>query len=112
MKNPKHVQFIRELPCVITLMDAGVQPHHLMRDDMGRIIRGMGKRAGDQFCIPLHHKRHDDLHNCGDEVGYLEKSGILYPVELSLILFDHTGDHEFCERVIRAWNIDKRRNDR
>jgi len=103
IEDKDHLKFVASLKCVITGSEYGIQAHHLMRDDMRRIIRGTGKRAQDNFVIPLHHAKHTELHMDGNEVRYLEENGIYHPVELALILYAFTGQEEFCNRVLETW---------
>ena len=104
IKDKKHLEFVAtQLPCIITGSDHGIQAHHLLRDDMQRISRGTGMRAQDNFVVPMRHDKHTDLHMNGNEVQYLISQGVWFAVELALILYDHTGDTEFCTRVLRAW---------
>lgn len=98
-----HLEFVASLQCAITGAREGLQSHHLLRDAMGRIKRGVGMRAGDDFAVPLHHAKHTELHMDGNETRYLEENGIYCPVELALILYAFTGQEEFCNRVLETW---------
>ena len=103
IKDKNHLKFICNLQCCITGAKEGLNAHHLLRDDMGRIKRGMGMKAGDDFTIPLHFAKHQELHADGNEPRYLEEEGIYRPVELALILYAFTGQEEFCNRVLETW---------
>lgn len=94
-----------ELPCVITHSERGIQSHHLMRDEMQRIIRGTGKRAQDNFVIPLRHDIHQLLHFDGNEPRFLMEHGIYRPVELALTLFANKHDMVFCRRLVLSWGV-------
>ncbi len=103
IKDRAHLKFVATLPCAITGAENGVQSHHLLRDDLGRIKRGMGIKAGDNFVLPIHHAKHTELHMDGSETKYLEENGIRCPVDLALILYAFTGQEEFCNRVLEIW---------
>ena len=70
---PKHLAFIRTLECPIYPGLRPVHAHHLLRADPAR---GMGRRAADNFVIPLSRKAHDELHHHGGEEAYLLGHGI------------------------------------
>ena len=70
--NKKHLEFVSTLPCCIC-GKFGVQVHHLLRADPKR---GAGRKAGDEFVIPLCHHHHQGLHLCGGEGFYLGQHGI------------------------------------
>ena len=59
LKSPKHLAYVAEQPCCCCGAMPSV-PHHLMRADPKR---GAGRKAGDQYVIPLCAHHHDNLHN-------------------------------------------------
>ena len=71
-KDKAHLQFVASLPCCIC-GQFGSQAHHLMRADPKR---GIGRRAGDEYAIPLCLNHHTGLHLCGGEEFYLRQFGI------------------------------------
>lgn len=103
VKDKAHLMFLCGLQCCITGVREGLNAHHLLRDDLGRIKRGMGMKAADEFTIPLHHAKHTELHMDGNETRYLEENGIYHPVELALLLYAYTGQEEFCNRALDTW---------
>ena len=61
-----HEKFVASLGCAVCGGDA--ECHHLLRVP-GRHM--MGKRAGEQFCIPLCPVDHAALHKLGDEQTFM-----------------------------------------
>lgn len=97
IRSKAHVAFVASLPCCITGRIGGTHAHHLLR---GTGEKAMGRRAGDNWTIPLHYKTHDALHKDGDETGFLEWHHIDGPA-LARSLYAASGDHEQGCRVLR-----------
>ena len=70
--DKNHLEYVASQPCCIcgTL---GVQVHHLLKGDPKR---GTGRKAGDEYTIPLCFKHHQALHLCGGEGFYLAQHNI------------------------------------
>ncbi len=71
VRDRDHVKFVAKHPCLI----CGRQPsdaHHLRFMQS----RALGKRASDEFTVPLCRGHHRELHHCGDEAGWWKKLGI------------------------------------
>jgi len=100
MKNKKHLDYIRQLPCACCLRDKSDQhraPHHLLRG----VVRGLSMKAGDQFVIPLCHDiHHPGLHQAGDEETYLAQFDIKDPVSLAKELWRVSGNPTEGRRAI------------
>ena len=71
MKVPKHLDYIRHMPCCIC-GKVGVEAHHLMRPWSGS--RGMGMKAGDQNSVPLCPDHHRALHQAGNEEKFFTQT--------------------------------------
>ena len=72
LHDKAHLAFVAQLPCVV----CGMMPvvcHHLLRGDPKR---GMGRKAGDDYVIPLCPSCHTALHNHGNETAFLEARGV------------------------------------
>ena len=90
-----HLKWIRDLPCLAAVAmgedPASAAPareaHHLL----GGTDRGMGKKASDQWTVPLAHIRHMDMHNLG-EARYFEALGIDDPKAVAKALWERSGD--------------------
>lgn len=62
VKNLKHLKMVRALPCMLCRLEPCGVAHHLLRADP---TRGMGRKAGDNWAVPLCPSHHDQLHNDG-----------------------------------------------
>lgn len=58
--DPKHLALIRNLSCLICEVRDGVDPHHL-KTGPARIERAFGRRATDQWTLPLCRAHHNCL---------------------------------------------------
>lgn len=77
MNDPAHLRNIRQLYCVIC-GKIGPEAHHLLR--VPGLPKGMGRKNGDQWAIPLcsrhHNGQRDSAHGRGDDVAWLASKGI------------------------------------
>lgn len=103
VRDPKHLKAMSELPCLVTGDTSGVQVHHLLRSGQ----KALGRKSGDNYCIPLNHRVHDILHRKGDETGFLKEFGISDPVDVAMTLYlvVHPKDaHEYIiNRFSKNW---------
>lgn len=83
IRSKEHREFVASQPCIITGLTEGVQAHHLLRASG----KGMGTKACDSLCIPLHYKYHNDLHKHGDEILYLDLWGVDYEMAKDMAEF-------------------------
>lgn len=60
-----------------------VQAHHLLRTPTNE--RGIGRKSGDNWCLPLCMACHDELHRVGDEACYLARFDIDGPALAKLL---------------------------
>lgn len=60
-RSPKHLAFVRELPCLFCARPA-VEAHHAFRRNGGG---GMGIKGCDLLAVPLCHEHHHELHATG-----------------------------------------------
>ena len=77
--NPKHLSWLHDWSCSLAGKgdcDGPVVVHHLLQPFIG--ARGMGRKAGDQNCLPMCDGCHRALHSRGDEDAFFaEQTG--YP---------------------------------
>jgi hypothetical protein len=92
IRNKKHLDFIRTLPCVIC--GGNSQAHHLLRTKE----KCMGRRSGDNWAISLCPSHHAGLHRDGNEERYL--APIDGPV-LASALWGVMGNREGALNIIR-----------
>jgi hypothetical protein len=67
-----HVANVGDCPCCVCGTVSGVHAHHLLRSGE----RGMALKSPDKYCIPLCALHHQELHDAGDEDGYLARRDI------------------------------------
>jgi hypothetical protein len=71
VRDREHVKSVAKLPCVI----CGRRPadaHHLRFAQS----KALGRKVSDEFTVPLCRGHHREVHRCGDEAVWWEKSGI------------------------------------
>lgn len=62
LRSEAYLSHVRTFPCLVC--GASAEAHHLLRTPDGR---GMGMKSGDQWCVPLCHPHHMELHDIGAE---------------------------------------------
>jgi len=100
-KDEAHLAFIRKLPCVIT-GQAPVDAAHIRAGSPlhNKKATGAGQKASDCWTLPLHHSLHMEQHS-ENEMAFWRRHGI-DPFELSIRLYEVTGDIEAGTRIIQA----------
>ena len=73
MKSKNHLKNVASKPCMIC-GSREVQAHHLLRASP----RGMAKKTGDEWAVPLCFIHHEALHLNGDEIEFFEIHGWEY----------------------------------
>ena len=71
IRDRDHVKFVARLPCLI----CGRQPsdaHHLRFAQS----RALGRKASDEFTVPLCRGHHREVHRGGDELAWWTSAGI------------------------------------
>ena len=68
--NEKYLRSLRGQPCLVC--GQGGEAHHLMRAEK----RGMARKTGDNWAVPLCHKCHMELHAFGNEQTWWDLEGI------------------------------------
>lgn len=101
IRAPKHLAFLRKLPCVVTgYVGHGIEAAHIRLGTNG----GTGMKPGDDWAIPMWRDEHRKQHE--GEASYwgnrLDKVK-----ELAQNLYDNTGDVETCLRLIRDFKNDR-----
>ncbi len=93
--SPSHLAMVRKLPCCLSGVREGVEPHHLLRTGE----HAMGRKSSDRWAIPLSTAHHRFLHANGNEEGYLMLHGIDGRA-LASALWAARGDQEAMERIV------------
>jgi hypothetical protein len=98
--SPKHLDFVRSLPCVVCGFVAIA--HHLNRSVDG-LPKGKGRKNTDRWAIPLctlhHNGQKDSVHGHGDDEAWLAMRGI-QARDLAAALWRVSGDLEAGERIV------------
>ena len=87
-RNKEHLRFVAQQPCLL----CGRKPadaHHL------RFVqpRALGRRASDEFAVPLCRAHHRAAHRTGDEKAWWQQAGI-DPLKVARKLWKLTRIHE------------------
>jgi hypothetical protein len=83
-RNREHLRFVAQQPCLICGRKQS-DPHHL------RYLqpRALGRKASDEFAVPLCRSHHRAVHRAGDEQAWWKAAGI-DPVKIARQLWRQT----------------------
>jgi hypothetical protein len=83
-RNPKHLRYVAQQACLICGRKQS-DPHHL------RYLqpRALGRKASDEFAVPLCRSHHRAVHRAGDERAWWKAAGI-DPVKVARQLWRQT----------------------
>src|SRR5262249_26264925 len=83
-RNPEHLRYVAQQPCLICGRKQS-DPHHL------RYLqpRALGRKASDEFAVPLCRSHHRAVHRTGDEQAWWQAAGI-DPVKVARQLWRQT----------------------
>ena len=84
IRSPKHLAFVRSLPCSVCKTDYSVAAHHLTHAEPS----GMGKKTNDNWVVPLCNDHHYLLHLQGEKSFW--KKYRLEPKIYACLLWDRT----------------------
>jgi len=99
-----HLEFIRELPCLVCGNNIETQAAHIRLSDasVGKVNPGVGAKPDDCWTVPLCGECHDNQHRMGDEAMFWKIVGI-DPLLIARHLYAVSGDHEAgCKIVEKA----------
>jgi ERF superfamily len=84
-RNPEHLRYVAKQACLICGRKQS-DPHHL------RYLqpRALGRKASDEFAVPLCRSHHRAVHRAGDEQAWWKAAGI-DPVKVARQLWRQTG---------------------
>lgn len=100
IRNPKHLNFIRSLPCVVCWLPPRSQAAHVSKGNW----KATGMKVGDDNTLPMCFKCHHESHQKGElKFWYLfggyERAGVL-----ARVLYAITGDELKAKEEMRKWN--------
>lgn len=92
-RDPKHLKFIRSLPCCITGLRGMVEAAHIRSGTDG----GMGLKPSDCWTVPLTHAQHYKQHQVGERRFWddLDRAR-----QLARDLYAVTGDMDAALKLI------------
>ena len=96
IRDRDHVRFVAQQPCLI----CGRKPcdaHHLRFTQN----QALGRKASDEFTVPLCRGHHREVHRCGDEAALWQKTGI-DPVGAARVLWLKTHQSRLVQAKWRA----------
>lgn len=100
-RSPKHLEMIRQLPCVVCLDNISTEACHLRASsaEYGKVNPGVGQKPDDRWTTPLCGEDHREQH----QMNELDFWGLhrINPFELALKLWDASGNYEEAERIVR-----------
>ena len=102
IKDNRHLDFIRGLPCCICLNNTATEAAHVRYADprVGKRSTGMGEKAHDMFTVPLCGMHHRDQHLNSEREWWQTMQ--IDPVLLSLALYVNSGDQDMGETIVSA----------
>jgi hypothetical protein len=83
-RNREHLRYIAQQPCLLCGRKPS-DPHHLRHVQP----RALGRKASDEFAVPLCRSHHRAVHRAGDERGWWQAAGI-DPLKVARKLWKHT----------------------
>jgi ERF superfamily len=83
-RNRDHLRFVMQQPCLLCGRKPS-DPHHI------RFVqpRALGRKASDEFAVPLCRSHHRAVHRAGDEKAWWKQAGI-DPLKVARRLWKHT----------------------
>lgn len=99
IRSKKHIDFIHQLPCVIT-KQYGVEAAHIRYNDLnyGKTNPGIGRKPDDCWTVPLCPEKHREQHSM-NERKFWDNHGI-DPLKIALALWKVSGDVARGDNII------------
>jgi ERF superfamily len=87
-RNREHLRYVAQQACLVCGRKPS-DPHHLRHVQP----RALGRKASDEFAVPLCRSHHRAVHRAGDERAWWQAAGI-DPVKVARKLWKHTRVNE------------------
>lgn len=97
-RNKDHLEFIRQLPCLVCGDNTSTEAAHIRSGTDG----GMGMKPSDKFVIPMCHTCHAMQHNYGERVYWGQFH--ISPLEVAAELWQASGDYDEGLRIVERAN--------
>lgn len=103
IKNDAHLQFVRQLSCVVCGDNTSTEAAHLRYGDDRAAKRptGAGEKPHDRWALPLCGKHHRRQHAMNEREFWLDVGAD--PILIALALWAESGNHQAGEIIVRAW---------
>jgi hypothetical protein len=107
IRDDRHLEFIRTLPCLLTGRTP-VEACHIRYGDLanGKPATGMGEKPDDEYVVPLHPDLHREQHSMSERVFWERQS--VDPVKVSRLLYAVSGNFEEAAKVLRLARMNRR----
>jgi len=96
-RSREHLRFVAQQPCLVCLRKPS-DPHHLRHAQP----RALGRKASDEFAVPLCRSHHRAVHRAGDEYAWWQTAGV-DPLKAARKLWERTRVKEGWIRL--EWTI-------
>lgn len=102
MKHPKHLIFIRQLPCLLCGDNTSVEAAHIRYSDPDyqKPLTGMGIKPSDEWVIPLCGAHHRLQHSMSEREFWIKQGKD--PLSYCKALWRFSGNLEAGEKIIRG----------
>jgi hypothetical protein len=99
--DKRHLEFVRQLPCLICRNNIQSEAAHIRMGDMSVAKRptGMQEKPDDAFTVPLCGEHHRQQHEI-NEKRFWEYAG-MDAIKIALALWRVSGDQESGELIVR-----------
>jgi hypothetical protein len=87
-RNREHLRYVAQQACLVCGRKPS-DPHHLRHVQP----RALGRRASDEFAVPLCRVHHREVHRAGNERAWWQAAGV-DPVKIARKLWNHTCMNE------------------
>ena len=104
-RNREHLRYVAQQPCLVCGRKPS-DPHHLRFAQP----RALGRKASDEFAVPLCRAHHRAVHRAGDELAWWKSAGI-NPLPTARKLWKRTRTNEGRigpEQMMEATDADSR----
>jgi len=104
IRTPKHLIWIRTLPCLISGREIGIEAAHVRYGDPRHNKRptGMAERPDDRWAVPLCHQIHRTgpgaQHRANERVWWASR--MIDPLAIAAALWNASGDDEIGRLII------------
>lgn len=102
-KSEAHLAFIRQLPCLVTGTNIGVDAAHIRLPAIqyGKRPVGTGEKPDDRWAVPLCREEHTIQHSMSERAYWALRGKD--PLPIAMALWGVSGDTELGELILSYW---------